>query len=163
MAPRTAASKTQNIFGWFIALGVLSLIAYTVTAVVQDTLRPHPLVAIGKATFRADLAISAKEQERGLAGRTSLGADQAMLFVFDHDKRWSFWMKGMKMPIDIIWLDAEKKVVHVESDVATDAEPYVTYRPPTESRYALEVRAGAAAEYGIGPGSQAVFDLGGAR
>ena len=55
----------------------------------------------------------------------------------------------MKMPIDIVWLDRDKKVVHIEENVQPDAEPYEVYQPPVPARYVLEMAAGSVQKFAV--------------
>ncbi len=79
-----------------------------------------------------------------------------MLFIFPELGRQSFWMKDMLFPIDIIWVDADKKVVGIASDVLPETYPE-TFAPPSEIKYVLELNSGGAASYGIATGTQLVF------
>ena len=53
---------------------------------------------------------------QGLAVKNQLKENEAMLFVFEKPGKHSFWMKDMKFPIDIIWLDSTGKIVHIEEN-----------------------------------------------
>jgi uncharacterized membrane protein (UPF0127 family) len=72
-----------------------------------------------------------------------------MWFIFPEDKVWKIWMKDMKMPIDIVWLDRDKKVVHIEENVEPDTEPHDVYQPPVPARYVLEMSAGSVQKFAI--------------
>ena len=82
---------------------------------------------------------------------------EGMLFVTEKDGDIPIWMKDMRIPIDIIWLDAKKKVVHVKRDVWPDNEPHEVYHTPVPARYVLELPAGNAKEHSIKPGVTARF------
>lgn len=112
---------------------------------------------IGSTTMRLEVANSEQKRQRGLSATTSLAKNRGMLFVFSHDAQWAIWMKDMKMPIDIVWLDVHKKVVHVEARVAPASYP-AYFTPPESARYVLELASGGAAEAGISPGVAAYFD-----
>lgn len=90
---------------------------------------------------------------RGLSGYAPLEEDQGMLFVFEDDGVYSFWMKDMLFPLDILWLDASGRVVHIEQDVAPATYP-ASFTPDSAARYVLEVPAGFATEHEIGVGSK---------
>jgi uncharacterized membrane protein (UPF0127 family) len=109
--------------------------------------------AIPSSALTLIYATTSQAQERGLGGRASLPANEGMLFVFDHTGPHGFWMKDMQFPIDIIWLDENKRVVHIESNVQPSSYPNV-YSPEMPSRYALEVNAGYAATHSIVAGSK---------
>lgn len=159
MEVQRAAKKAHRTIGWLIIIGVVGLLVYGATMVVRDMTAYRPLVTIGKGTFRVDLATTKDEQHRGLSGRAELAVDGGMLFVFGSDSKWEIVMRDMRFPIDIVWLDKEKRVVHVEHNAQPDAEPYEVYRPKVPARYVLEVPAGAAKRSGIVTGTAASFSL----
>jgi len=113
------------------------------------------------------LAVQAEVPEgdafyRGLGDRESLPDDRGMLFVFPEPGRHTFWMKNMLIPIDIIWISADGRVVDVQT---ARPEPGVPdpqlrrYNPNGEAKYVLEVRAGLAAEQGVQAGDEARIEL----
>lgn len=114
-------------------------------------------------SLRVELAVTPEERARGLSSRTSLLADAGMLFVYDAPGKPSFWMKDTLIPLDMIWVDADKRVEGIAADV--QPEPGVAdgalrrYAPETPVLYVLELNAGAAARIGIAPGSQLEFDV----
>lgn len=59
---------------------------------------------------------------KGLSGRKSLGQDEAMLFVFQSPGIYKFWMKDMNFPLDIIWLDKDRKVIHIEHNLSPSTD-----------------------------------------
>lgn len=83
---------------------------------------------------------SAEAREKGLSGKESLPENTGMFFVFDKPSQYEFWMKDMKFPIDIIWLDASFKIIHIESNVSPDTYPN-TFKPESDSLYVLETDA----------------------
>ncbi len=95
-------------------------------------------------------------REKGLGGRASLSQDSVMLFAFAEDARHYFWMKDMQFSIDMVWLDKDKKVIHVESGVAPDTFPEA-FGPKEDSRYVLEFSEGAVRRENIRAGEQVVF------
>ena len=72
------------------------------------------LVAIGDATYTVDLAVLPEERQQGLSGREFMAHDAGMLFVFDEEQTLHFWMKDMLFPLDIIWIDAQCRLIEVE-------------------------------------------------
>ncbi len=88
-------------------------------------------------------------------GRDSLDNDQGMLFIFPGETSPSFWMLGMLIPLDIVWIDGGLNVVGVTANVPphSGSSSPTLYLPPQPVRYVLEVNAGIADELGIGPGS----------
>lgn len=101
-------------------------------------------------SVRAELAITPEERAQGLMFRHNIEFDQGMLFVFDREGIHSFWMKNMLMPLDLIWLDGEKRVVHVEREVPPCVEePCPTYASKVPALYVLELKAGSFEKRGL--------------
>ncbi|MFC2167849.1 DUF192 domain-containing protein [Acidobacteriota bacterium] len=97
----------------------------------------------GKTIF-ADLVKSEEDRARGLMFRKTINEDQGMLFVFEAEGRYSFWMKNMNFSIDILWLDNQKRIVHLERDVPPcKKEPCPSYAPALPAKYVLELKAGS--------------------
>jgi uncharacterized membrane protein (UPF0127 family) len=108
----------------------------------------------------AELAVSDEERGRGLMFREKILPDQGMLFVFEVEDRHSFWMKNTLIPLDMLWLDSGKRVIHIEADVPPCKEdPCPSYGPRTPARYVLELKAGGAAANGIKVNDQLQFVL----
>jgi len=89
------------------------------------------------------IADTPSERTQGLSGRESLAENQAMLFVFDYPDYHKIWMKDMKFPIDVIWLDENKKITHIEENISPETYP-ATFFPPEKSLYIIEAYAGFA-------------------
>ncbi|MEI6305118.1 MAG: DUF192 domain-containing protein [Candidatus Taylorbacteria bacterium] len=105
-----------------------------------------------------ELAGDEISRENGLSGRTSLGADKGMLFTFIIPGRYGFWMEDMNFPIDIVWIDADHKVVGMNANVQPSSYPD-TFFPPQNISYVLEINAGAAKELGIKVGEILKFNI----
>ncbi|MDD5560223.1 DUF192 domain-containing protein [Candidatus Methylomirabilis sp.] len=105
----------------------------------------------GRVTITVEVARTAQEQARGLGDRSSLPKGRGMLFPFDAAKPRVFWMKGMLIPIDIVWI-REGKIVAIDASIAP---PRSRETPAILSHVAdlvLEVPAGFALEMGVKEG-----------
>lgn len=98
-------------------------------------------------TYVVELAETKEEHALGLSGRTELDADMGMLFIFDQPGRYGFWMPDMHFPIDIIWIDADWRIVDISANVPPESYPKV-FTPTSPAMYVLEVYAGNAAASG---------------
>ncbi len=99
-----------------------------------------------------------EDRERGLSGTESLAPYVGMLFIFPTEGQYSFWMKDMKYPIDIVWISAEKSIVHIEVNAKPEDFPK-TYMPPKNAQYVLELPQGDAEKRGLTQGSLIDFSL----
>ena len=120
------------------------------------------VVSIGGVRLLADIADTPEKQRVGLGVRVSMEEGEAMLFPFATESRHPFWMNGMKFPIDIIWLDADKRVVHIERDLqpCPNIVDCPNYTPDEDALYVLETVASFSERHGVVEGTQAEFDLG---
>jgi len=98
-------------------------------------------VTIGTTTLTALIADTPQKRRVGLSGRNTLAQDTGMLFVFPDSDIRSFWMKDMLFPIDIIWIDTQKEVVHITRGATPDSYPQ-TFPSLTPVQYVLETNAG---------------------
>ena len=108
-------------------------------------------------TPQAEIVTTVEEQRKGLGGRTDLSMQQGMLFPYDTVEEKIFWMKGMRIPIDIIWI-RRGKIVHIQKNVPPPPSLMVPDRQL--ARYGtgifadavLEVAAGFCELFGVKPG-----------
>jgi uncharacterized membrane protein (UPF0127 family) len=89
----------------------------------------------------------------GLMHRPSLRPDRGMLFLFPDTGVHSFWMKNTLIPLDMIWIDENLRVVDVKAGVPPcEADPCPSYLPRGPARHVLELAAGQAAAHRVDPG-----------
>jgi len=99
-------------------------------------------------SITAELAVTDAERARGLMFREKIAADQGMLFCFLEADIHSFWMKNTLIPLDMIWLDKDRRIVHIERNVPPcKADPCPSYTPSRPGNYVLELAAGGADLY----------------
>src|SRR5688500_4433805 len=119
-----------------------------------------PLTLPSGRVFETELMIDDADRARGLMFRPSLPAARALLFVFGDLDFHGIWMKNCRFPIDIVWLDENKKVVHVAPRVPPCAkEPCPSYQPMRRSAYVVEMNAGVAGREKIVVGAEIGFTL----
>lgn len=114
-------------------------------------------LTVGGHTFNVEVRDTALGRAQGLSGRDGLAEDAGMLFIFDAPGRYAFWMKDMKFPIDIVWIEGGKVIATTEN-VPPEPEKNIftlaTYRPPEPVSQVLELSAGAVARYRIRAGDE---------
>ncbi len=97
-------------------------------------------IRVGDATVRMQIAVTPAEMQRGLMGRTDLGPNDGMLFVYDTPKRMSFWMKNTPTPLDIGFFTADGELREVYQLFPYDETPVASYAD--NYLYALETNQG---------------------
>jgi uncharacterized membrane protein (UPF0127 family) len=112
----------------------------------------------GAHRLEVEVAADDPSRERGLMWRRSLDAGTGMIFVFPQDAEHSFWMKNTLIPLDMIFISADGRIV----GIVENAEPQSL--DPRDvgqiSRYVLEVPGGWSMKNGVRSGSQVDFELG---
>jgi len=107
-----------------------------------------------------EVEVVGKEEDmrRGLQFRSFLGESKGMLFVFTESARHAFWMKDTLIPLDMIWLDQDQRIVYIERQVPPCAvDPCAVYVPEQNALYVLEINAGHAGDMGLRVGEQMRF------
>lgn len=101
-------------------------------------------ILLPNGEFPIEVVRSESDMRRGLGNREEIGT-AGMLFVFKKEDKHGIWMKDMRFPIDILWLDSKYKVVSVAENVSPDTFPKIFY-PHTNAKYVFEAKAGFSAE-----------------
>lgn len=106
--------------------------------------------------FTLMVAQSEHDKSVGLSGRQSLSPNTGMIFVFDKPGIYSFWMKDMKFPIDMVFLN-NTTIDTIYKNIPPPAAHENTanlkvYSPQNNINYVLELPAGTADKYSLKPG-----------
>jgi uncharacterized protein len=110
--------------------------------------------------LRAELMLTDEARATGLMFRDVLPSDRALLFVFEAAGFYPFWMKNCRFPIDMIWLDAERHVVHVAERVPPcKRDPCPSYQSLRQANYVVEINAGQARREKVRVGDVIEFTL----
>jgi uncharacterized membrane protein (UPF0127 family) len=141
---------------------VLAVVILSTISIAFLLLRPTgnstPQVRIAGVTLTVEIAKTPAQQTKGLSGRTNLPADHGMLFVFDHEDYWGFWMIDMNFPLDMIWFDSNRQAVYILQDLPPCTPPGCpVYEPPVKASYVLEVNAGFAQSHNVTLGTPFTF------
>ena len=147
------------LLGFFLVL-VIAGFFISQSNLGRSTEYKQAKVVVKEETFLVDIAERSAEQRQGLSGRASLGANEGMIFIFKDSRYQSFWMKGMKIPIDIIWIKGETIVgfhENVQPEPKTNMLRLRTYSSPEAVEKVLEVPAGTVESLDIQVGDKAVL------
>ncbi len=131
------------------------IVAVTLIGFLTTKNYPSKLVMGGK-TFIVDVSDTSFTQKRGYSGRAPISDNQGMIFVFDTVDKHGFWMKDMRFAIDIIWMDENYVINHIEKSVTPETYPKV-FVPNEPAKYVLEVSAGQVEKLGVKIGDKVNF------
>ena len=128
------------LFGAFLLRSTLLKESSLTTVEQSDLHTADGYIQAGNKRIPVSIADTSQARQRGLSGTASLPSGTGKLFVFDKADIYTFWMKDMRYPIDIVWIDESWKVVDVTEAVSPETYP-ATFSPNTPARYVLEVNA----------------------
>lgn len=136
----------------------ISLMLSLLTLVACATAPEGPWVEIKNQRFVIEIADEGPEQVRGLMFREQLADGTGMLFIFPFASPQAFWMRNTKIPLDIMYFDAQRKLVNVQRRVPPClSENCPTYPSSAPAQYVLEINAGVADKLGFKPGDELII------
>jgi len=136
---------------------LLALMLVLVSCTAEQN--PAHSMQIGATKVNLELAITPAEQAKGLMHREYLAEDRGMLFIFEYEQMQSFWMKNTLIPLDMIFIDSDDKIVDIMTAEPCEKEPCKSYTPKAEAKYVLEVNAGFAEKHNIEIGEEAKLNI----
>jgi uncharacterized membrane protein (UPF0127 family) len=145
---------------FLIIIASLAVFQLPLSFTEEPKLGDHALVLLPDGReISVQVVVSEEERKRGLMFREELEENEGMFFVFEEDGFHSFWMKNCKIALDIIWMDAHKRIVHIkeEAQPCRESEDCPTIFPARKARYALEVKAGVVSASQVKIGDALLF------
>jgi uncharacterized membrane protein (UPF0127 family) len=141
-----------------IAVAVIIIILAVSVGYFVFQQRTSNRISIDGVVINVDLATTPAEQQQGLSGRDSMAPDHGMLFAFQSEDYWSFWMIEMKFPLDMIWFNSSRQAVFFEQNLPPCGPTFCqVFTPPVKAMYVLEVNAGFIATHQISLGDKFNF------
>jgi len=119
-------------------------------------------VELGEQRYAVELADDDAERARGLMFRDALKPGRGMLFVHEREEPQAYWMKNTRIPLDILYFDADRRLVSQQRDVppcslGDRCPPYPSEAP---ARFVLELNAGEAARLALEDGTELMLGPG---
>ena len=108
------------------------------------------------------IADTLDKETQGLSNRNGLAEGTGMLFAFENLSPQYMWMKDMNFPLDMVWLDQNKKIVHIETDVTPESyleNPPKIFSSTVLALYVIEIPSGDATRLGFSLGESLSFAL----
>jgi uncharacterized membrane protein (UPF0127 family) len=110
-------------------------------------------------TVHVEVAADDATRQQGLMYRDTLPENRGMLFFFASTGNYPFWMKNTLIPLDMIWIDDQKRIAHIAAAVPPcKADPCPSVPPDADARYVLELASGVAARHGLANGQTLRFE-----
>ena len=96
------------------------------------------IISIGGQVFKVSVANTLEKIQKGLMFQTELPENSGMLFIYKYEDYHWIWMKNTYIPLDVVWFDENKIVIHKQKLYPGDLKKVT---PPEKSKYILEVAA----------------------
>ena len=115
-------------------------------------------VCFDKTCFKVELAKTAEQRRIGLTQHKALKKNQGMLFLYPTKGFYSYWMKGMRFPIDMIWLDENRQIITLYEGVPPCfQETCPVFSSTKQALYVLELPAASISKLNLKTGRVATF------
>lgn len=144
----------------FLVIGLsLVLIGLTVAYIINHfDFQPTVEVRAGSGVYQVTIADTDQERNKGLSGVDALSPNGGLLMIYESDAQWGIWMKDMKIPLDIVWLNKDKQIVYIVKNVPPEFSTSTTPSPKSPARYVLELPQGSVETAGIKTGQTVTFE-----
>jgi len=119
----------------------------------------NQIIYIENLAVSVSVAETDAERKQGLSGVAELGELEGKLFIFEEEDFYSIWMKDMLIPLDIIWINNEYEIVHIEEQVSPDSFPK-SFSPAEPARFVLEVNSFFTDSFNINTGDMVTIPAG---
>lgn len=140
------------------AVLLVTLLAGVPASAGEEPMETALVLMPGGQELLVELAVTTDQRSRGLMFRDELPAGQGMLLLFPDSGFRAIWMKNVRFPLDLVWLDRDHRVVHLERNVPPcPAEPCPDYYSLRKASAVLELNAGAAELLGLETGQRLEF------
>lgn len=116
-------------------------------------------VCFKDSCFNVRLLIDDEELALGLMFKESLGQNKGMLFIFEKEGRYGFWMRNMLFPLDIIWINENQEAVFMARNMQPCSRVCRTIMPDKKAKYVLEVNAGTIERINLNLRDEFEFDI----
>jgi len=149
----------KNISLITICLFILVIII-TGVILINDNTKEQTKVCFQNHCFDVELAAEPQKLSRGLMFREQLDLDKGMLFIFEKEGEYPFWMKNTLIPLDIIWINENKEVVFISDNTQPCEDSFCpSINPEKNARYVLEINGGISRKINLVVGDKMNFEI----
>lgn len=153
-----------KLISLFILIGILLIVSFI--TIFRTSFKDTPsyknftaesnFVSIGHKKLKLLKAVTEEERKLGLSGRETLSPEEAMIFIFSYSDIYPFWMKDMKFPIDIFWIDGTGVIVFIKESASPESYPN-TFVSNVPAKLVLETTSGFARKNNVKIGDKIYF------
>lgn len=143
---------------WWIIAGVVIVVLLAILIISFNSKTQEAYVQINGNKIKVEIADTPDKQTLGLMFRNSLEQKTGMLFIFSEPQVLYFWMKNTLIPLDMIFIDENGKIIRIERNAQPcETEPCKTYSSVEPARYVLEINGVESDKLGVKEGDKVGF------
>lgn len=105
--------------------------------------------------LKLEIADDDYQRETGLMYRESMDPDQGMLFIFENEQPRGFYMKNTHIPLDLIFLDSQNKIVSIAKEAKPESLETIPSNVPAQ--YVLEINSGLSDLWNLAVGDSLIL------
>ncbi|MBM3228574.1 DUF192 domain-containing protein [Candidatus Pacearchaeota archaeon] len=148
-------NKKSLFFKLIIFFILLFLIYFIISEILKFQNKSEEICIEEKACFEIEIADTSEKRISGLSNREFLEENKGMLFVFPEESVPGFWMKDMKFPLDIIWINRNLEIIGIDKNqIPCEENDCIILYPPSNILYVLEITSGLSEKYGFEIGNK---------
>lgn len=136
-------SLRRESLSWVLIGALLAAVGTTAYFILLPRLQSHLTLRLGDGIFNARVITSKEYAKNGIQNTSQLREDKVILRMYHSDALWSIDMKNRHEQFDIVWLDRNKKVVHIVKNASSESTPSTLFSPLVNARYMIEMRGGS--------------------
>lgn len=133
-------SKIRIVIYFLIAVSCFGLLIF-VPSFLSKRKSSCAISVASKDCIHLQLAATDASRQNGLSGKDSMSDTEGMLFVFDGAGKQCMWMKDMKFSLDMVWVDQNKTITHLEKNVSPNSYPE-SFCGGDRDKYVVELNTG---------------------
>lgn len=154
--PKDDTKKIKWVHRTLIAYIFLAVVFAIVIGANHEASSPQrQTMQLGNQKLNLEIANTDAARTQGLSDRPNLAKNSAMLFIFPDASEQCMWMKDMKFSLDMVWMDASKRIVKLAPDVSPDTYPQFFCADNT--KYVLEMNVGVIKKHTLEVGQNLNF------
>ncbi len=125
-----------------ILLLIIPILSFILFTTPSNPSNDSPKAIINGKVINLELATTPLERQKGLMFRTNLEEDSGMLFIFPDEQIRYFWMKNTLIPLDMIFIDSDNKIIDIQTAEPCMEDPCKNYISKFPAKYVLELNMG---------------------
>lgn len=151
-------SLRKERLSWIFIGLFLAVIGAAAYFVVLPQLRSQLTLRLGDGIYKTTMLTSEQTKQQMNGDVDQLRPDKALMHVYASDALWPIDTKYRTALFDIIWLNKDKKVVHIVKNASSESQPDTSFQPKEPARYVVELRGGSVEKKAIRLNGSAAFD-----